>query len=157
MNPLASALQRLAAIRSPLLRALVPCAAAAAAVQAVAAAPSLLARSERFYDASGSVAALAVAALSLYLPRLGRAPLAAAANWRQLAASAMAALWTLRRAPRAPPLLPAPRAPRADGSPAKSAPTSSAASSPMGTTRASTACATARCASASPSPPRPCG
>ncbi|UNI18167.1 hypothetical protein JDV02_004451 [Purpureocillium takamizusanense] len=99
--------------RSPLLRALVPCAAAALAVQAAAAAPSILARSERFYDLSGSVTVLAVGALSLYLPAL-RARAAAAGlpslldafrpgaagaarwNWRQVVATGLAMMWTIR-------------------------------------------------------------
>lgn len=112
------ALLRITSFRSPLLRALVPCAAAALAVQAAAAAPSILARSERFYDVSGSVTVLAVGALSLYLPALraraagrilelpslldalvpGRTgPGAAWWNWRQIVATGLAMLWTIRR------------------------------------------------------------
>ncbi|GJN84122.1 hypothetical protein PLIIFM63780_007677 [Purpureocillium lilacinum] len=111
------ALLRITSFRSPLLRALVPCAAAALAVQAAAAAPSILARSERFYDVSGSATVLAVGALSLYLPALraraagrivelpslldalvpGRTgPGAAWWNWRQIVATGLAMLWTIR-------------------------------------------------------------
>ncbi|KAJ6437847.1 membrane protein [Purpureocillium lavendulum] len=113
------ALLRITAFRSPLLRAVVPCAAAAVVLQAAAAAPSILARSERFYDVSGSATFLAVGALSLYLPALraraaGRIPAlpslldalllpagrtgpgAAWWNWRQVVATGLAMLWTIR-------------------------------------------------------------
>ncbi|KAI1630595.1 hypothetical protein F4809DRAFT_636217 [Biscogniauxia mediterranea] len=92
---------RLTNFRSPLLRTAVPSVAAAFALQAAAAAPSLRARSERYYDASGSATFLAVTLLSLCLP-----PLRAAGgslvnvswswNWRQLALSAAAAAWAVR-------------------------------------------------------------
>lgn len=90
----------MASLLHPLLRALAPCLAAAAA-------PSVLCCTERFYDLSGSATVLAVGALSLYLPalraraagRVARLPrLADPAgwwNWRQLAVTAMAAAWTL--------------------------------------------------------------
>lgn len=64
--------------RSPVLRALVPCGLAAVALQAAAAAPSVAARTELFFDVSGSLTYLAVGALSLYLPSLRARALAAA-------------------------------------------------------------------------------
>lgn len=102
--------------RSPLLRTLVPGAAAAFAIQTAFAVPSVLARSERFYDASGALTYLSVTLLTLYLPHLraraaasaaaagasaGVAPLpgllSGAFNWRQLALSAAVATWAIRR------------------------------------------------------------
>ncbi|QUC21968.1 uncharacterized protein UV8b_06209 [Ustilaginoidea virens] len=84
--------------RSPLARAIAPCVAAALALQAAAALPSVLARSERFFDLSGSLTFLAVGALSLGLPRLRAAAGAGAAlpSWRQVALTAMATAWTAR-------------------------------------------------------------
>lgn len=63
---------------SPVLRVVVPCTAAAVALQLAAAAPSVAARSELFFDVSGSLTYLAVGALSLYLPSLRARALAAA-------------------------------------------------------------------------------
>lgn len=111
--------------RSPLLRTLVPCVAAAFALQAAAAAPSIFAQTERFYDASGSATFIVVGLLSLYLPALRARAAAAAAsgassvgsklpalpsllapfqaagagadlNWRQVALTGAVTLWTLR-------------------------------------------------------------
>ncbi|KAI0477802.1 hypothetical protein GGR56DRAFT_692598 [Xylariaceae sp. FL0804] len=56
--------------RNPFLRTMVPSVAAAFALQAAVAVPSIPARSERFFDASGSLTFLATALLSLYLPAL---------------------------------------------------------------------------------------
>ncbi|KAJ6781209.1 hypothetical protein PWT90_10722 [Aphanocladium album] len=64
--------------KSPILRTVVPCGLAAVALQALAAAPSVAARSELFFDVSGSLTYLAVGALSLYLPSLRARALAAA-------------------------------------------------------------------------------
>ncbi|QPH11171.1 hypothetical protein C2857_002808 [Epichloe festucae Fl1] len=105
--------------KSPLLRTIVPSVGAAVAIQAAAGLPSVLAGTERFFDASGSLTFLAVGALSLYLPHLraraaGHAALpsllgalggggsgsgsgpGAAWNWRQLVATAMAVTWAAR-------------------------------------------------------------
>ncbi|TPX15491.1 uncharacterized protein E0L32_004471 [Thyridium curvatum] len=109
-----NSLLRATNFRSPLLRTLVPSVGAAFAIQAAFAVPSILAQSERFYDLSGSLTHLTVIALSLYLPALraraaGGAPLqlpsllepftnpsGAALNWRQVALSGAAAIWTIR-------------------------------------------------------------
>ncbi|KAK5987758.1 hypothetical protein PT974_11891 [Cladobotryum mycophilum] len=107
--------------RSPLLRAIVPCVAAAFAIQGAVAVPSIIAQSERFFDVSGSVTYLAVGALSLFLPALrARAATAAegatnlpalpslldafkgngvgdaALNWRQVALTGLVMLWATR-------------------------------------------------------------
>lgn len=110
-----NSLLRATNFRSPLLRTLVPSVGAAFAIQAAFAVPSILAQSERFYDLSGSLTHLTVIALSLYLPALraraaGGAPLelpsllepftnpsGAVLNWRQVALSGAAAIWTIRR------------------------------------------------------------
>ncbi len=68
----------LTSFQSPILRTVVPCGLAAVALQALAAAPSVAARSELFFDVSGSLTYLAVGALSLYLPALRARALAAA-------------------------------------------------------------------------------
>ena len=67
---LVQTLLRLTDFRNPLLRTLVPSVAASFAIQAAFAVPSILGRSDRFYDFSGSVTFLSVTALSLYLPAL---------------------------------------------------------------------------------------
>lgn len=112
----------LTSFKSPLLRAIVPCAAAAFAVQALAAAPSIAFQSERFFDFSGSVTFVAVGALSLYLPSLRARALALANNavkvpalpglkelltstvagvgardWRQIALVGLVTIWAARR------------------------------------------------------------
>ncbi|PFH56187.1 hypothetical protein XA68_16920 [Ophiocordyceps unilateralis] len=95
-------LLRLTSFRSPLLQTLVPSVAAALALQAAAALPSTLAQTERFYDVSGSATVLAVGALSLCLPGLrsgrggGLRAVLAGRQWRQIALTAMAMVWTLR-------------------------------------------------------------
>ncbi|KAJ4155327.1 hypothetical protein LMH87_000581 [Akanthomyces muscarius] len=71
--------------KSPILRTIVPCGIAAVALQAFAAAPSVAARSELFFDVSGSLTYLAVGALSLYLPALRARALAAAQGVAQSA------------------------------------------------------------------------
>lgn len=111
--------------QSPLLRTIVPCAAAAVAIQAAAAAPSVLFRTERFFDLSGSLTYVAVGALGLYLPSLRARALAAAKgvaadklpsvpglaalvrdafgkaagarNWRQVMLTGMVMVWAARR------------------------------------------------------------
>ncbi|KAI2466843.1 DUF1295-domain-containing protein [Annulohypoxylon bovei var. microspora] len=103
--------------RSPLLRTAVPGVAAAFALQAAVAVPSILAQSERFYDASGSVTFLSVTLLSLYLPSLRTRAAAALAglpkpplpsllgaftggagafHWRQVVLSAAVVFWSVR-------------------------------------------------------------
>lgn len=103
--------------RSPFLRTAVPGVAAAFALQTAVAVPSILAQSERFYDASGSVTFLSVTLLSLYLPSLrtrAAAPLvglpkpplpsllnaftgaAGGFHWRQVVLSAAVVFWSVR-------------------------------------------------------------
>ncbi|KAI1846089.1 hypothetical protein JX266_007898 [Neoarthrinium moseri] len=103
--------------RSPFLRTLVPSVSAAFAIQTAFAIPSVLAQSERFYDASGALTFLSVTLLSLYLPSLRTRSAAAlkgtdvklpsllsafargggaAFNWRQVALSAAVAFWSIR-------------------------------------------------------------
>lgn len=107
--PLLPTLLHATAFKTPLLRTLVPTLALAYGIQAAVAAPSIAARSERFYDASGSLTYLACTGASLVLPVL-RARYAAgtlgaggllmevvrAQNWRQVALSAAVGLWALR-------------------------------------------------------------
>ncbi|KAF1992046.1 DUF1295-domain-containing protein [Aulographum hederae CBS 113979] len=109
------------AFRSPLLRTAVPTIALAYAIQAGVAVPSILARSERFYDLSGSLTYISCTALSLYLPVL-RARAAGAGvgklaagwpsvlkslqgkslaeggwwDWRQVALSVAVGIWATR-------------------------------------------------------------
>ncbi|KAK2075324.1 hypothetical protein P8C59_009458 [Phyllachora maydis] len=112
---LLQSLLRLTNFQSPLLRTLVPSVSAAFAIQAAFAVPSVAARSERFYDFSGSLTYLAVTTLSLYLPAI-RARHAAgltashtslpsllapftgpsALHWRQVVLSGAVALWATR-------------------------------------------------------------
>ncbi|KAI0839660.1 DUF1295-domain-containing protein [Hypoxylon sp. FL0890] len=102
---------------NPFLRTAVPSVAAAFGLQTAVAVPSIIAQSERFYDASGSATFLAVTALSSYLPSL-RVRAAAALvgilkpqfpslvstfmgkaggfHWRQLALSAAVVFWSVR-------------------------------------------------------------
>ena len=106
--------------RNPFLRTIVPSIGLAYGLQAAVAIPSILAQSERFYDASGSLTYIACTALSLYLPAL-RARSAAAItgapkpawpslidaiqgkggplglNWRQAFLSAAVSIWAARR------------------------------------------------------------
>lgn len=113
--------------KSPLLRTVVPCATAAIALQAAVAAPSILFRTERFFDISGSLTFIAVGTLGLYLPSLRTRALAAAKgaagnhlpslpgiaelvkdafskagtlgvrNWRQVLLTGMVMVWAGRR------------------------------------------------------------
>ena len=113
--------------KSPLLRTIVPCATAAVALQAAVAAPSILFRTERFFDISGSLTFIAVGTLGLYLPSLRTRALAAAKgavgdklpslpgiaelvkdafskagtlgarNWRQVLLTGMVMVWAGRR------------------------------------------------------------
>lgn len=97
----------------PLLLTLVPCVSLAFGIQGLVAVPSIVARSERYYDLSGSLTYLSCTALSLALPvmrarRSGAVTglgsvwtgkgLAAAAtwNWRQVALGAAVGVWATR-------------------------------------------------------------
>lgn len=91
--------------KNPFLRTLVPSVGAVVALQAAAGIPSIIAQTDRFYDASGAVTFLAVTVLSLYLPHLrtravtGMALpnlLSGAFNWRQVALSAAVVFWCTR-------------------------------------------------------------
>jgi hypothetical protein len=119
---LLNSLLHLTNFRNPFLRTLVPSVSAAFAIQAAVAVPSILAQSERFYDLSGSLTYISVAALSLYLPSL-RARAAASVggkvlpqfpslvaafngtggvnglNWRQVVLTAAVSVWATRRKP----------------------------------------------------------
>lgn len=117
--PLLSSLLHLTNFQQPFLRTLVPGISLAFGIQAAVAVPSILAKSERFYDLSGSLTYISCTALSLYLPTL-RARAAAAAtgavkpawpsllsslstggagllNWRQVALSLAVTIWATRR------------------------------------------------------------
>lgn len=94
----------------PLLLTLVPCVSLAYGIQGLVAVPSIVARSERYYDLSGSLTYLSCTALSLALPLvrarragaaagLGSALMgkgAAAWNWRQVALGAAVGVWATR-------------------------------------------------------------
>ncbi|KAI1141408.1 DUF1295-domain-containing protein [Hypoxylon sp. FL0543] len=103
--------------QNPFLRTAIPSVAAAIALQTAVAVPSILAQSERFYDASGSATFLAVTVLSLYLPSLRVRAAASIAeipkppfpsllsaltggaggfHWRQVALSAAVVFWSVR-------------------------------------------------------------
>lgn len=69
--------------RNPFLRTLIPSIGLAYGLQAAVAVPSILAGSERFYDASGSLTYLSCTALSLFLPAIR------ARNAARLAGSAL--------------------------------------------------------------------
>ncbi|KAK8165232.1 hypothetical protein IWX90DRAFT_158483 [Phyllosticta citrichinensis] len=104
-----STLLNATAFKTPLLRTLIPTLALAYGIQAAVAVPSISTKSERFYDASGSLTYLACTGASLVLPVL-RARLAAgtlgtpgllgevlqATNWRQVALTAAVSLWAIR-------------------------------------------------------------
>ena len=117
---LVTSLLHLTNFRNPFLRTLIPSISTAFAIQGAVAIPSILAQSEQFYDLSGSVTYLSVAALSLYLPTLRARAAAAAAgavkptypnllaafmgtggasglNWRQVVLSAAVTIWATRR------------------------------------------------------------
>lgn len=118
MAGLVNALLHATNFRNPFLRTLIPSIGLAYGLQAAVAIPSILASSERFYDASGSVTYIACTALSLYLPTL-RARYASTAlssapawpsllasltskggvnawNWRQVVLSAAVTIWATR-------------------------------------------------------------
>ncbi|KAF2737100.1 DUF1295-domain-containing protein [Polyplosphaeria fusca] len=99
--------------RSPLLRTLVPSVALAYGIQTAVAVPSIAARSERFYDLSGSLTYLSCTAMSLALPFLRAKASGAAAGglaqylsapapgqgawwWRQAVLSAAVGIWATR-------------------------------------------------------------
>ncbi|KAI1416409.1 hypothetical protein F5Y13DRAFT_153879 [Hypoxylon sp. FL1857] len=103
--------------RNPFLRTAIPSVAAAFALQTAVAIPSIVAQSERFFDASGSVTFLAVTVLSLYLPSLRVRAAASLAgipkppfpsllsaltggpggfHWRQVALSGAVVFWSVR-------------------------------------------------------------
>ncbi|KAK7518873.1 hypothetical protein IWZ03DRAFT_374860 [Phyllosticta citriasiana] len=104
-----STLLNATAFKTPLLRTLIPTLALAYGIQAAVAVPSIATKSERFYDASGSLTYLACTGASLVLPVL-RARLAAgtlgtsgllgevlqATNWRQVALTTAVSLWAIR-------------------------------------------------------------
>lgn len=100
----------------PFLSTLIPSVGLAFGLQAAVAIPSILAKSERFYDLSGSLTYISCVALSLYLPAI-RARYASTAglkpgwpsllgalqglpgaglNWRQVFLSAAVGLWATR-------------------------------------------------------------
>lgn len=101
---------------NPLLATLVPTISLAYGLQGLAAVPSILIQSERYYDLSGSLTYLSCTALSLYLPVLRAKGNANAAggkivsplwqslgttlthgrNWRQIALSAAVGIWATR-------------------------------------------------------------
>lgn len=98
--------------RSPLLRTLIPVTAAAVGIQSAVAIPSCFAKTEKYYDLSGSITYLSCVGLSLILPALraqaASSPasaslwtglltqVAAQSNWRQVAATAAVAIWAVR-------------------------------------------------------------
>ena len=105
---LVGAILRATAFQNPLLRTVVPSVALAFGIQAAVAIPSIAARTERFYDLSGSFTYISCTALSLYLPILraryangqGAAALTGSilglVNWRQAVISAAVGLWAAR-------------------------------------------------------------
>ena len=88
---------------SPLLSNAVPCVLAALSIQAAVGVPSTYLvhpPTERYYDLTGALANVAVAVLSLYLPRWRQAAAGGSVSplhWRQLALSGAVALWATRR------------------------------------------------------------
>lgn len=94
----------------PLLLTLVPCVSLAYGIQGLVAVPSIVARTERYYDLSGSFTYLSCTALSLALPLVrarrtgaatglgsaltGKGP--TAWNWRQVALGAAVGMWATR-------------------------------------------------------------
>lgn len=119
MSGLLNTLLHATNFRNPFLRTLIPSIGLAYGLQAAVALPSIIAQTERFYDASGSVTYIACTALSLYLPTL-RARYASntaagattawpsllasltskgglnAWNWRQVVLSAAVTIWAAR-------------------------------------------------------------
>jgi uncharacterized membrane protein len=98
--------------KSPLLRTIIPITAVAVGIQAAVAIPSCVAKTEKFYDLSGSITYLSCVGLSLILPALRAqaasssastslwtgilSQVAAQSNWRQVAATAAVAVWAVR-------------------------------------------------------------
>ena len=99
----------------PFLSTLVPSIGLAFALQSAVAVPSILAKSEKFYDLSGSLTYLSCVGLSLYLPALRARAVAgvvkpawpsilgalrgvggAGLNWRQVVLSAAVGVWATR-------------------------------------------------------------
>ncbi|KAL8949270.1 MAG: hypothetical protein Q9222_004609 [Ikaeria aurantiellina] len=100
----------------PFLSTLVPSIGLAYTIQGLAAVPSIIAQTERFYDLSGSLTYISCTALSLYLPTIRARAAAAAAgtikpawpsilgalsgsgglNWRQVFLSAAVSVWATR-------------------------------------------------------------
>ncbi|CAK7225949.1 hypothetical protein SBRCBS47491_006061 [Sporothrix bragantina] len=97
-----AALLGLTNFNSPLLRNIVPCAVASLAIQYAVGIPSTFMSdppTERYYDLSGALTHMTVAALSLYIPRWRAAAVGTSLpplNWRQLALSGAVALWAAR-------------------------------------------------------------
>ena len=112
-------LTRLLHLRSPFLRTLVPSIGLAYGLQALVAVPSIVGQSEKYYDLSGSLTYISVAALSLYLPSLRERAAASATksafpsilqvlsqgitgsgqgivNWRMFALTAAVTIWATR-------------------------------------------------------------
>ncbi|EPE05016.1 3-oxo-5-alpha-steroid 4-dehydrogenase [Ophiostoma piceae UAMH 11346] len=87
---------------SPLLSNAVPCALAALSIQAAVGVPSTYLvnpPTEKYYDLTGALTNVAVAVLSLYLPRWRQAAAGfsiSPLHWRQLALSGAVALWATR-------------------------------------------------------------
>lgn len=114
-----STLLHISNFKNPFLRTLVPSIGLAYGIQAAVAVPSILAKSERFYDLSGSLTYISCTALSLFMPAI-RARAAARAmgapvpafpsllsafngtagplgfNWRQVVLSTAVTLWATR-------------------------------------------------------------
>ncbi|PNS16673.1 hypothetical protein CAC42_4637 [Sphaceloma murrayae] len=117
--PLLTSLLHLTNFKTPFLRTLVPSIGLAFGIQAAAGIPSILGKTERFYDLSGSLTYISCTALSLYLPTLRARAAAAAAggavpawpsllqsltskgainawNWRQVVLSTAVTIWATR-------------------------------------------------------------
>lgn len=88
---------------SPFLSNYIPAVAASYSVQLLIGAPSILRRTEIFYDLAGGLSFLLTLSSSLLIPALRRdatVSLDAALqtwNWRQLALTGAAAVWIIRR------------------------------------------------------------
>lgn len=108
--PLLQLLLSATAFKSPLLRTLVPSVALAYGIQAAVAVPSIAAKTERYYDLSGSVTYLSVVGASVFLPYLRAREAGMAASlgayfgggggglwwWRQGLLSAAVGVWAVR-------------------------------------------------------------
>lgn len=115
--PLLSTLLHATTFSNPFLNTLLPSVGLAYTLQGLVAGPSILARSEKFYDLSGSLTYLSCVGLSLYLPALrardaavlagkvkpawpslGRALMGGGGmlNWRQVVLSAAVGVWATR-------------------------------------------------------------